>query len=139
MRPPDLHLWAALEPCTMSTTLVITRHVDAAHVLPHVPEGHPCGRMHGHRYQLDFAITGPINPDVGWVIDFAEVNAVLDPLLARLDHHLLNDVAGLGNPTVENFAAWLWQAVKPVLRGLCRVEVAENPHARCIYTGPDSP
>lgn len=139
MLPRPLHPSAALEPQPMSTTLVITRHVDAAHVLPNVPPGHPCGRMHGHRYQLDFAITGPINSDVGWVIDFADVNAVLDPLLAQLDHHLLNDVTGLQNPTVENFSVWLWQAVKPLLAGLCRVEVAENPHARCIYTGPDGP
>ncbi|HEX7340222.1 MAG TPA: 6-carboxytetrahydropterin synthase, partial [Rhodanobacteraceae bacterium] len=32
---------------------------EAAHRLPHVPEGHKCGRLHGHSFVVEVHVSGP--------------------------------------------------------------------------------
>ena len=71
----------------------------------------------------------------GWVIDFYDVEAIFQPLLERLDHHTLNDVAGLENPTAENIAAWIWHRAKEGLPGLASVRVYETPMSWAEYAG----
>ncbi len=78
---------------------------EAAHRLPHVPAGHKCGVMHGHSYRVTVVVRGPVDPVAGWVCDFAEIDAVAKPIIARLDHSTLNDT--FPNPTSELLAAWL--------------------------------
>ena len=73
---------------------------------------------------------------LGWVIDFAEVKQAFKPLEEKLDHHLLNEVEGLENPTSENLARWLWEHLEAPLPGLRRVVVRETCNAGCIYDGP---
>lgn len=55
-----------------------------------------------------------------------------------LDHHYLNEIEGLENPTAENIAKWIWNKMKPILPELSRVEVFETCTSGCIYAGPDS-
>jgi len=74
---------------------------DAAHWLPHVPEGHKCGRMHGHTYRVILAVEGDLDPRLGWVEDFGTLKDAFAPLLARLDHRCLNEIEGLENPTAD--------------------------------------
>jgi 6-pyruvoyltetrahydropterin/6-carboxytetrahydropterin synthase len=69
-------------------------------------------------------------------MDFAAVQAAFAPLHRQLDHHYLNDVAGLDNPTCENIAAWIWQRLQPSVPGLSALVVHETPTMRCIYRGP---
>jgi 6-pyruvoyltetrahydropterin/6-carboxytetrahydropterin synthase len=85
-------------------------HYDSAHRLPHVPEGHKCGRLHGHTYVLTVTIAGPVRAD-GFIIDFAEVKDAVEPVIKQLDHYLLNDIPGLDNPTVEVQLEWLWNRI----------------------------
>lgn len=85
-------------------------HYDSAHKLPKVPAGHKCGNLHGHTYRLLVTVDGPID-DTGWVIDFADIKAILNPLIKQLDHHYLNDIPGLENPTVEVQLEWLWERI----------------------------
>lgn len=100
---------------------------EAAHWLPKVPDGHQCGRMHGHSYRLTVTVAGPVD-DTGFVIDFADVKAAVRPLIDQLDHHTLNDVPGLENPTVEWQLVWLWgRLIKSLpLRELRLQETATN-------------
>lgn len=91
---------------------------EAAHFLPNVPEGHPCGRMHGHSYRLRLGLRGPLTAD-GWVMDVNEVKRLLAPLIGRLDHHCLNDLEP--NPTAERMARLIWDEVKPLVPYLRRV------------------
>ncbi len=79
---------------------------DSAHRLPHVPEGHKCSRLHGHTYILEVFVEGEIN-DKGWVIDFADIDVVVKPIIKQLDHYYLNEISGLENPTAENIAVWI--------------------------------
>ena len=83
--------------------------IEAAHRLPHVPEGHKCARVHGHSFQIEVHVEGPVDPAFGWVMDFADVKTAFQPLFDALDHHYLNDVDGLENPTSERLAEWVWQ------------------------------
>lgn len=109
---------------------------DAAHMLPNVPDGHKCKRLHGHTFNVEVHVSGPLHETLGWVMDFADLKAVVKPVLARLDHYYLNDVAGLENPTSEVIACWLWQQIKPLLPLLSKIVVKETCTSGCVYTGP---
>jgi len=109
---------------------------EAAHFLPNVPDGHKCRRMHGHSFRGEVAVRGEINPTTGWVIDFADLKRAVDPIVARLDHYLLNDIEGLGNPTSELLAVRIWQQLAPALPMLHRITIEETCTSRCHYYGP---
>ena len=108
---------------------------EAAHRLPHVPEGHKCARLHGHSFRVELHVRGPLDPDLGWVMDFADIKTAFRPFLEQLDHNYLNDIDGLANPTSENVARWIWQKVRPVLPELCKVVVRETCTSGCVYRG----
>lgn len=108
---------------------------EAAHLLPQAPEGHKCRRLHGHSFRVEVTCEGEIDPTIGWLIDFGDIKRAFDPLLEQLDHHYLNDIEGLENPTAENLARWLWRRLKPILPILIQVRVAETCTSRCEYRG----
>ncbi len=107
---------------------------EAAHMLPEVPEGHKCRRLHGHSFRAEIHVTGPVD-EKGWVMDFAEITQAWQPLHDVLDHHYLNEVEGLENPTSENIARWIWERLKPELPGLSKIALHETCEAGCIYEG----
>ena len=107
---------------------------ECAHRLPNVPEGHKCGRLHGHSYHITLFASGPVYSDSGWVFDYADLKAAFDPYLANLDHNYLNDIEGLENPTVENLAIWIWRKLKPIIPLLSKVSIRETCTAGCEYS-----
>lgn len=111
--------------------------IEAAHHLPNVPDGHKCKRLHGHSFGIVIYIDGPVDDKLGWVVDFADVSAAFEPLRRRLDHHYLNEVEGLENPTSENLARWIWRHLAPELPGLAKVKIKETCTAGCVYRGKD--
>ena len=108
---------------------------EAAHRLPNVAPDHKCARLHGHSFNVRLTVTGPVDPKLGWVIDFADVKGAFAPLHAVLDHHYLNEVEGLENPTSEVLAMWLWKRLKPNRPMLSAVEVRETCTVGCVYKG----
>lgn len=110
--------------------------IEAAHRLPNVPEGHKCARLHGHSFEIEVVLRGPVAADAGWVCDFADLSAAFAPLFEQLDHHYLNEVPGLENPTSENLAIWIWNALQPSLPLLAQVTVHETCTSGCHYRGP---
>jgi 6-pyruvoyltetrahydropterin/6-carboxytetrahydropterin synthase len=108
---------------------------EAAHRLPNVPEGHKCARLHGHSFRVRVTVEGEAGVDTGWVVDFAEVSATVAPVVAELDHHYLNEIPGLENPTSEVVAQWLWRRLQAGLPGLTAVEVRETCTAGVVYRG----
>ncbi len=107
---------------------------DSAHFLTNVPEDHKCRQMHGHTYHLKVFIEGKLQKE-GWVLDFKVLKDVMLPVIDQLDHKVLNDVKGLENPTCENVIVWIWNALKPQLPGLKRLELNETPTSGAIYEG----
>jgi 6-pyruvoyltetrahydropterin/6-carboxytetrahydropterin synthase len=109
--------------------------LESAHRLPNVPPGHKCARVHGHSFRVEIHVRGPLDPALGWVMDFADVKAAFEPLFQQLDHRYLNDVPGLENPTSENLARWIWRRLEPGLPTLCAVIVHETCTSGVRYTG----
>ena len=108
---------------------------EAAHLLPHLPKSHKCRRLHGHSFVVEIVVTGECDPRLGWLMDYADISQAFKPILDRLDHYYLNEVPGLGNPTSENIAAWIWKELRPRLPLLTEVTVAETCTAKCVYRG----
>lgn len=109
--------------------------VEAAHRLPNVPEGHKCSRLHGHSFLIRIVVEGELGETSGWVMDFSDIKAIFQPIYDQLDHHYLNDIEGLENPTSENLASWIWQRLKPDLPLLSCIEIKETCTSGCIYQG----
>lgn len=109
-------------------------HYDSAHWLPCVPDGHKCGRMHGHTYRLTVTLAGDLDYK-GWVMDFADIDATVKTWLDRLDHHVINDE--IPNPTVEVQLLWWWDKLSPSLPvyELCLREGLNNS---AIYRGSEA-
>lgn len=105
---------------------------DAAHRLTKVPIGHKCAEMHGHTYHLIVYLRGDIDAR-GMIADYEEIANACQLVLRQLDHHVLNDVFGLENPTTEILARWIWRGLKPHLTQLRRVEVKESSTTGCVY------
>lgn len=120
----------------MRTRLERSYRFEAAHFLPRVPPGHKCARMHGHSYLVVVVIEGEVDPELGWVMDFAAIDEHVQPLVRALDHQVLNEVDGLVNPTSELLAAWLWARLAPSLPSLVELQVAETTTSRVSYRGP---
>ena len=110
-------------------------HIEAAHRLPNVPDGHKCARLHGHSFQVELSVAGTPGESTGWIMDFTDIKNAFKPIYDRLDHHYLNDVPGLENPTSENLARWIWNELKLTLPLLSEVHVQETCTSGCRYRG----
>lgn len=118
-----------------SYELVHTVRFESARRLTKVPPGHPCGNLYGLAFYLDIHVRGSLDPATDWVIDFGDIEAAFRPIRDRLDHHYLNEIEGLENPTSEVLVTWIWARLQPRLPGLCQLTLRENDVSRVIYRG----
>ncbi|GAE51001.1 6-pyruvoyl tetrahydrobiopterin synthase [Xanthomonas arboricola pv. pruni MAFF 301420] len=109
--------------------------LEAAHRLPNVPPGHKCARLHGHSFRVELHVSGEPGAETGWIMDFGDIKAAFQPIYDRLDHHYLNDIEGLENPTSERLAIWIWDQLKPALPQLSEIVVHETCTSGCRYRG----
>jgi 6-pyruvoyltetrahydropterin/6-carboxytetrahydropterin synthase len=112
---------------------------DAAHRLDGLPDGHKCGRTHGHTYAVEVELSAHRLDQHGFVVDFGDLSAVVKGLIdQRYDHQFLNDKID-ANPTAENLAFELYNSITPMLRALLReivveaVRVSETPSSWAEY------
>lgn len=108
---------------------------SAAHRLPRVPEGHPCGRLHGHDFVITLEVEAELPPAAPIAIDYQRLAEAWEPLGRQLEGRLLNELPGLDNPTSEVLARWLWDRLRPELPELTAVIVAETCTAGCRWDG----
>lgn len=110
---------------------------EAAHRLPHVPPDHKCARLHGHSFRVTVTVRGEVDPRLGWLIDFAALDDAWAPLHRVLDHHYLNEVPGLENPTSEHIAMYVGHQMRiPAGARLHSVTVHETCKASCTWFAP---
>jgi len=105
---------------------------DAAHTL----EGGigKNARLHGHSFRAAVSLRG--QPDVarGWLCDLGEVNAAIGKVRDELDHQFLNDLPGLGRPTLENLSRFIYERVQKTLPNVVRVSIYRPSLGQsCIY------
>lgn len=98
-------------------------YFDAAHTLRRDIEADGSRRIHGHTYHAEVTLSGEVDATTGMVVDLGLVRAAIEQLRTRLDHHLLDEVEGLGPATLENLAAFIWRAVADALPGVSQVRV----------------
>ncbi len=97
---------------------------------------------HGHTYELEVTVEGPIAPDSGWVMDFGDLKRIVsDKIVRKCDCKNLNtDVPFLSgiNPTAENLAVQIWEELENEIPGarLVRVVLHETERNKAIYLGP---
>ncbi len=100
---------------------------------------------HGHNYEMDVTVVGPIDPETGFVMDLKDLRDALEARVLRdVDHRNLNlEVSWMNgvNPTTENLVVAIWDRVAPSLPSgvsLDRIVLHETPRNSVEYTGPDS-
>ncbi len=99
---------------------------------------------HGHNYEMDVTVSGPIDPETGYVMDMKALKDVLEErVVGDLDHRNLNVevewLEGL-NPTTENLVVSIWDRIVnqlPEKVRLHRIVLWETPRNYVEYTGGD--
>ncbi len=104
----------------------------------------PCANPHGHghNYELDVTLEGPVDPDTGYVMDLGELKRIVTEVVVDdVDHRNLNVevpwLAGV-NPTTENFVVAIWKRIEPrIPEGvrLVRLVLRETPRNWVEYEG----
>lgn len=105
--------------CEISQTFFF----DAAHTLDRAIETAGSKRIHGHTYNAEVFLTGQPDPRTGMVMDLGLVRREVALLREQLDHHLLDEVEGLGPPTLENLCQFIFRRLLPALPALSAVRV----------------
>jgi 6-pyruvoyltetrahydropterin/6-carboxytetrahydropterin synthase len=105
---------------------------DAAH---HLGEGAAENRrLHGHTFYVEVTLRGEPDPATGFLREFGEVDSALKAVRETLDHRLLNDVEGLGAPTLENLARFIYRGAQARLPQVARVKIARPSYGQsCTY------
>lgn len=108
---------------------------SASHVLLGLPEGHQCGRLHGHNYIVELVLSGDAPDARGFVIDYGELAPFKRWIDETLDHRHLNDVMGETSSTAENLAAMVFHAISSFWPSwpLVAVRVSETPKTWAEY------
>ncbi len=102
-------------------------YFDAAHTLEREMETASSRRIHGHTYHADVSLRGPRDPATGMVVDLGLLRQRLEAVRERLDHHLLDEVPGLGTPTLENLCVFIADALADMQPPPSRVRVWREP------------
>lgn len=108
---------------TMRCEISQTFYFDAAHTLKRELEAEASRRVHGHTYNAEVFLAGEPDPHTGMVMDLGLVRREIELLRRQLDHHLLDEVAGLGPPTLENLCRYIFGQLQPRLPALSSVRV----------------
>lgn len=107
---------------------------DAAHTLERQIEAEASRRIHGHTYDAEVAIQGEPDPSTGMVIDLGQLRLAIGQLRESLDHMFLDEVAGLGVPTLENLCAFIARRLNERGFQVSRVAVwRERTGDRCEF------
>lgn len=99
----------------------------AAHYLEGVPEGHQCGRLHGHNYEVEVELESADVDETGFVVDYGNLQPLAEYLTARMDHRQLNEEFSF-NPTAENLARHIFDWIADTTTWpVVAVRVSETP------------
>ncbi len=114
---------------------------SSAHYLRNYPGN--CEKLHGHNWDVKVVIRGERLDDLGMLIDFRELKAVLKEVIDDLDHINLNEHKGFTdqNPSSELIARYIFKALQTRLSYkkevyVHSVTVCETPKTGATYSEP---
>jgi 6-pyruvoyltetrahydropterin/6-carboxytetrahydropterin synthase len=98
-----------------------------------------CENLHGYNWKVRAAFCGNKLDSTGMLIDFTDIKARLDKIMASLDHRFLNETAPFDkiNPTAENIAVFILKQLKCIETEnakVCEVEVWGSDSSSAIAT-----
>ena len=97
--------------------------------------------FHGHNYEMIVSVTGPIDPETGFVMDVKVLSDIIKAEIEdKFDHKNLNlDVPEFLdlNPTAENIAVVIWNKIRNRIDSKFDLEVVlyETPRNFVTYKG----
>jgi 6-pyruvoyltetrahydropterin/6-carboxytetrahydropterin synthase len=111
---------------------------ESAHTLPgRAVDADGSRRIHGHSYRAEVFLCGMPDPETGMVMDLGVLERRLAAVRDALDHRFLDEVSGLGRPTLENLCVFIWRRLAPETPGLVSVAVYRDSSGdACVYRGP---
>ncbi len=110
-------------------------YFDAAHRLQREIETEGSRRIHGHTYLAEVAVRGAVDNNTGMVMDIGLIRLEVAKVRESLDHHYLDEVPGLGIPTLENLCIYIEKTMRANGLALSRVSVwRESLGDRCDMT-----
>ncbi|WOI57720.1 6-pyruvoyl tetrahydropterin synthase family protein [Palleronia sp. LCG004] len=107
-------------------------HFSASHRLSHLPDDHPCARLHGHNYVVVVELSAEAPGPDGFVRDYRELAAFKDHIDETLDHRHLDDVLDVPS-TAENLARHLFDWCAARWPETSAVAVSETPKTWAEY------
>lgn len=108
-------------------------HFSASHQIAHLPDGHPCGRVHGHNFIVRLHLTAEKLDEVGFVTDYNNLRDFQDWLDKTFDHRHLNDILDF-NPTAENMCQFLYEKAHAMdLPQVSAISWSETPKTWATY------
>lgn len=112
---------------------------DAAHTLQREIDSGSSARIHCHTYHAEVTVVG--SPDAsGMVVDLGFLRRDVETVRALLDHQLLDEVRGLGPPTLENLCAFIATRLQVDFPSLSSVRVWREARGdACLLTLPPHP
>lgn len=105
---------------------------SASHHLKGLPETHPCSRDHGHNYKIIVKLTAEKLNEIGFVVDYRELDVIKEFIDTTLDHRNLNEVFPF-NPTAENIAQHLFGYFKLKFHQVSAVTIKETDKTSATY------
>ena len=97
---------------------------------------------HGHNYEVEVTVAGPIDPETGFVMDLKDLRELVrERVVDDVDHRNLNrEVSWLEGviPSTENLVVAVWRRLEDTLPSgvrLERVVLWETPRNYVEYTG----
>ena len=107
---------------------------EAAHYFPNMPKGHIYRKIHGHSFVVEVTFSGEKNKENEWVTDFDEVSESLNKVKKKLDHKCINDIKGIGLPTLENIALWICRQLKKNYSNISSIKLSRPSCGEtCVY------
>jgi 6-pyruvoyltetrahydropterin/6-carboxytetrahydropterin synthase len=114
---------------------------DFTFAAAHAIRGHTrgCQNLHGHNYRVRVHVAAGRLDALGMVIDFADLKRILEQVVGRFDHAVINDQPPFDrerNTTAEELARYVHEEVAarlPEGRTVRRVEVWETETSCAIF------
>lgn len=124
---------------------------ESSHILPR--HKGKCSRLHGHSWILKITVSGDVDPETGFVMDYADISKAAYSVIERLDHNHLGTWASGGGvvwnraphwnpnfavipdehfyPTSENLIVWIGGELDLCFRW-SKLELNETCTSSCV-------
>ncbi len=81
--------------------------------------------IHGHSFHVEITLKGQVNKN-GMIVDFADLDELVGDIKNKLDHSFLNDIDGIGIPTLENIGNHIFKEASRKKFKIYRIEISRK-------------